>query len=192
MDLGDAVTWARPGATRVSFDGVNRCDLAADGTLRCTPGDGAAFTMLRVREHAAGVGTLYWVDVDGVAWCAGDNAHVQCQDDGPDEVTVPHRIAVPEVAHLSAGERHACAVTTDGAVWCWGANGDLQVTGGTLLDERRLLGAMGAEASRAPLWTAAPAYTSPTEVMPPGSAIDVACGAYTTCVLRVGGASVCW
>lgn len=35
-------------------------------------------------------------------------------------------------AQLSAGERHSCAVATDGTLWCWGANGSGQLGDGTL------------------------------------------------------------
>ena len=37
----------------------------------------------------------------------------------------------PLVAQVVAGEAHACALTTDGRVWCWGWNGHNQLGDGT-------------------------------------------------------------
>jgi hypothetical protein len=187
------VEWAEAvpdGTARLSFDGANFCTASADHVLRCHADGGRDLRLTDVREHAAGPGTLYWVDLEGVAWCAGNNLSVQCQDDGPDEVRFPHHIAIPRVTHLAAGDTHACAVTTDGAVWCWGKNADLQVTGAALLDASGTLRASDEEIHR--FLIDAPAYCSPTEVLPPGSAVDVACGAYTTCVAREDGSSLCW
>ena len=71
---------------------------------------------------------------------------------------------------VSAGGRHACALTDDGGVACWGANGYGQ------------LGALGSGASAAPL-----EVTTLT-----GHVLSVSAGVYHTCALTTGSEIVCW
>jgi alpha-tubulin suppressor-like RCC1 family protein len=42
-------------------------------------------------------------------------------------VLAPRPIEVTDVKELSAGERHFCALTNAGTVWCWGDNGHGQM-----------------------------------------------------------------
>lgn len=70
---------------------------------------------------------------------------------------------------IAAGARHSCAVDRAGAVWCWGANDDLQLgsTGGSSATPRAVTGVTGA--------------------------VDVATGDRHSCALLAdGGRVVCW
>ena len=60
----------------------------------------------------------------GELWCWGDNGHGQVGDGSSDvEKPTPVRISASETwVDVAGGNYHTCAVTTGGAVWCWGAN----------------------------------------------------------------------
>lgn len=166
------------------------CRTSADHVLECRDEGEVALRMPGVREHLQTRTTLYWIDLDGRAWCAGGNEDIECQDDAGPWVPFPHALPIPAARHLCAGIGFACAVTTEGAVWCWGANRALQITGPSLLDAAGALTAtrddIVAHVRDAPL------YAAPIEVLPTGAAVDVACGAWTVCVLREDGTSYCW
>ncbi len=70
---------------------------------------------------------------------------------------------------VAAGAGHSCAVDQQGAVWCWGDNGDLE------------LGSAGESSA------------TPRAVSGVAGAADVAAGARHSCaLLRDGGRVVCW
>jgi hypothetical protein len=52
-------------------------------------------------------------------------------------------------ASLAVGSRHACALTADGNVWCWGGNRHGQVGNGTLLDSPNPLRVQGLRPAKA-------------------------------------------
>jgi len=72
----------------------------------------------------------------GKAYCWGDNTHGQCGVDsgGAFRPTPVEVVFTPAqtVIELTAGERHSCAITSTGAIYCWGDNGFGQLgDGGT-------------------------------------------------------------
>lgn len=73
------------------------------------------------------------------------------------------------VSDISVGERHACALASNGDVWCWGANDSKQV----------------AE-------TAIDPYTSPVRVPLPQTASNVVAADYASCALLTDGRRACW
>lgn len=74
------------------------------------------------------------------------------------------------IVAVSAGERHTCAVTSDGKVKCWGANYDGQLGDGTLANNR----------------------LTPVEVTGLADAASVSAGTSTTCARLTGGGIKCW
>jgi alpha-tubulin suppressor-like RCC1 family protein len=111
---------------------------------------------------------------DGALFCWGDNFEGKLGQD--DSVTSPDASAPREVAagtafyDVSVGQGHVCAVTRDGALYCWGRNSDGQLGTGEGVEQLR----------------------RPTRV---GTASDyraVAAGQHHSCALRTGGTLWCW
>ncbi|MEZ4369108.1 MAG: RCC1 domain-containing protein [Kofleriaceae bacterium] len=66
----------------------------------------------------------------GEVVCWGDNADGQVDPAGPRELVAPRRpLPGRTPVDLALGRAHTCALTDDGAVWCWGAD-DLGQSGG--------------------------------------------------------------
>src|SRR5262249_36192764 len=61
---------------------------------------------------------------DGTAWCWGLNSNGQLGDETTTNRTTPVQVAAlgANVAKIGLGFTHTCAITTDGRLWCWGAN----------------------------------------------------------------------
>ena len=72
----------------------------------------------------------------GAVWCWGINSYGALGDGTT--VTTTYPVAVSGlgagVAAVAAGTNHTCALTTDGAVWCWGRNNRGQLGDGTTTD----------------------------------------------------------
>ncbi len=78
---------------------------------------------------SAGSAHVCSVDTTGVAWCWGDNALGQLGQGDTTARSTPAQVAVSGVqfATITAGMRSTCALAADGAVLCWGTNGDGQL-----------------------------------------------------------------
>ncbi len=141
------------------------------------------------------------------------------------EAGSPSPVALDELvgpfARVEAGwDGHACALSTSGQVWCWGANPFGEVGDGTRIDKYEpvqvdLSGVVGLDAGvfHTCAVTAAggvvcwgkndfgqlgdgrsitPSYV-PSTALPPGSgAILVSCGERNCCALKETGGLVCW
>jgi alpha-tubulin suppressor-like RCC1 family protein len=122
--------------------------------------------------HACGI------RLDGTLWCWGDDTRGQLGI-GPDAVALgaihdaPTQVMVGTLwDQLGVGADHTCAVTSSGALYCWGANNLGQIgIGGT-----------------APL----PDEPSPRRVGASDTYTQVAAAESTTCAIRTGGNLVCW
>lgn len=85
------------------------------------------------------------------------------------ELSFVHVTAGGESDGLTAA--HSCAITDDGALYCWGANGYGQVGNGS----------------------PGGVVTTPTLIeLPGGAAIDVDAGAFHTCAVDEAGDAYCW
>jgi alpha-tubulin suppressor-like RCC1 family protein len=87
----------------------------------------------KVRWIAAGEAGTCAVDVNGAVWCFGKNEYRQMGFDTSQACTsngvthpcqpVPKQVeSIPPMTRVALGSGRTCALTTDGAVWCWGLN----------------------------------------------------------------------
>jgi alpha-tubulin suppressor-like RCC1 family protein len=111
------------------------------------------------------------VSRDEEVWCWGMNSAGQVGSGSTEwSVPVPERVVgLEHVKALETGERHACAVTSDARVWCWGAGGFGQ------------LGDSGSSDSSVPVMAAIE-----------GQVIAVDPGFDHTCALLLDGSVWCW
>ena len=87
--------------------------------------------------------------------------------------TLPARVALLEdVVQIDAGQFHTCAVTNDGAAYCWGSNGDGQIGNGSGAQRPELLpqAVVGLESG----------------------VVAVSAGGRSTCALLEDGTVQCW
>src|SRR5262249_54066643 len=152
---GDASAPEHVGAgpwTRLSFGAFHACGIRADKSLWCwgdnTHGQLGLGTTGGARDVptavsrggswlavAAGTDSSCAVQVGGALYCWGANLFGQLGvgtsgiDAGMDLPTrVPDPGAAPAVwSQVSARGNHACAIQTDGSLWCWGYGGNGQL-----------------------------------------------------------------
>jgi alpha-tubulin suppressor-like RCC1 family protein len=123
------------------------------------------------------------IDTSGSAWCWGDNRYQQtgqansspCPDFGNVECVVRPAPVAPELrfASISAGGTHTCALTVEGAAYCWG--------GGYHGNDRGVLGNGQLTLSAAPV--------------PVSGGLrfrTISAGGRVTCAIAVDGRGYCW
>lgn len=198
-ELGVGTTTQRPAPVQVSglgsgmqavaAKGAYTCALTAMGTVRCWGdnshgqlGDGSIIRRLTpvtvtglgsgVQAIASGDSHTCALTAAGAVMCWGDNSHGQLGDG-----TITQRLTPVPVAGLgsgvhgiAAGGDHACALTTAGAVYCWGDNVAGQLGDGTTTQRH-----------------------TPVPVSGEVSGVQaIALGYYHTCALSTAGAVSCW
>lgn len=90
--------------------------------------------------HSCGVAT------GGEAFCWGDNYDGQLGDGTLGEEVHPSPMAVAgglRFASIESGFRHTCGVTTTGAAYCWGYNGDGELGDGTTTSRQQPVAVAG-------------------------------------------------
>jgi alpha-tubulin suppressor-like RCC1 family protein len=120
---------------------------------------------------SVGVGHACVTSGDGRAWCWGDNAGAQLGA-VPDSESVVRPVRVESetpFVSVGAGGAHSCALSRDGAAWCWGANPSGQLGDGTARGRSR-----------------------PLAVSVPARFTQVAVGISHSCALDATGAAWCW
>lgn len=135
-----------------------------------------ATTSAKFRSIDCGVGHGCGVTQENDVYCWGTNrlGEVDPMSAGDDSRpnSIRDQFPTPDMAFIdaAAGANHSCAVTRDGAVWCWGDN---------------TLGQLGvADPSAGP---------TPVEVLPAeAGATEVTAGLDHTCALVADGAVECW
>lgn len=134
--------------TQVATGGSHSCALMNDRSLWCWGsngtgelGDGTAsprsepvqLSGLDAVELALGSGFSCVRKAEGSVWCWGKNDRGQLgtgSSGPPSLVPVQVKLGAP-ASQISAGDQHACAVLTSGALWCWGFNSYGQVGNGS-------------------------------------------------------------
>jgi alpha-tubulin suppressor-like RCC1 family protein len=120
-----------------------------------------------------GTGSHYTCGLDdaGAAYCWGNNAYPDFSYAGS-FVTSYVPVAVPGglvFASLSAGFKHVCGITTDGATYCWGRNASGELGDGSTAD-----------------------HATPVLVGGGVSFVQVSAGERATCGLTSAGEADCW
>jgi alpha-tubulin suppressor-like RCC1 family protein len=128
----------------VSSRTASTCARRNDSTLWCWGNNdsgqlGTNDTMLRIRPvqvdpdglgasfHNMQAGAAFGClrKTDNTLWCWGNNESGQLGLGDHDRRLVPKQVApdtLPAIAQVYSGENHACAVSADGTLWCWGDN----------------------------------------------------------------------
>jgi len=120
------------------------------------------------------------VTSDGGAYCWGSNSYGQLGTGNTKDSTVPVAVLTSGalegkfVNQISVGESHTCAVTNDGAAYCWGYNAYGQLGRGNNTN-----------------------YSQPTAVLTTGvlagkTVAQIAAGRLHTCVATSDGGAYCW
>ncbi|MBK7201880.1 RCC1 repeat-containing protein [Candidatus Amarolinea dominans] len=176
------------GVASVEAGSVHTCALTADGRIQCWGGDDYG----QLGNFSAGPRTIA-VDVAGLAggattvsvsrWytcaltagggvkCWGRNDSGQLGDGAQGYHSTPTDVIglATGVADVSTGNTHACAVTTNGGVKCWGRNEYGQLGDGTTI--QRL---------------------TPVDVVGLNNVMAVSAGYFHTCALTMDGGVKCW
>lgn len=173
---------AAPGAPIASWGDNGQGQLGVGSTTSSTPavsvlttGALAGKTIVQV---AAGVEHACAVTSDGALACWGDNTEGQIGNGGGADVLAPLLInggslAGKSVTQVSAGLRHTCALTSDGAVSCWGRDAEGQLGNG------------------AAVATTVPGAVFAGGVLAGKTVTQVSAGGRHTCAVAAGGA-YCW
>ncbi|HYT73081.1 MAG TPA: Ig-like domain-containing protein [Gemmatimonadales bacterium] len=121
--------------------GDNSSGQLGDGSTAAAPSPVAVAGGLRFASIAAGLDFTCGATVDGEPYCWGaddsgqlGNAATTSCDGRPCSVT-PARVAGGlALAAVTAGDTHACGITTSGVAYCWGRNASGQLGDGATTD----------------------------------------------------------
>jgi len=78
-------------------------------------------------------------------YCWGHNSDGELGNGTTTDSAVPVAVSLARgsVLQVAAGDEHACALLSTGAVWCWGANADGQLGDGTTVSSHKPVQVMG-------------------------------------------------
>ena len=96
----------------------------AEGGDACSAKPVRVATSIPFASISAGHGYTCALSTSGVAYCWGSNTFGQLGIGSQAPSVRPTKVGIEGVAFqsISAGDSHACAVTTAGAAYCWGSN----------------------------------------------------------------------
>lgn len=180
---------------RLTAGGFHTCGLISDGTAYCwganasgqlgvaagagtlnpTPTPTAVNTSLRFVALDAGSSHTCGLTAAGTGYCWGSNPWGELGVDANLDAN-PAPVAVSTTilfAQLAAGESHNCALTAEGAAYCWGRNNF-----GQLGTEDGILNS--------------PPNPIPQQVSGDHVFASIVAGSVQTCALTPAGAAYCW
>jgi alpha-tubulin suppressor-like RCC1 family protein len=178
-EAGTAYCWGDGAAGQIGTADLDICgDTIFDRTPCALRPHRVAFDIPFTSITAGGVHTCA-LDAQGRAYCWGSDQYGQvargednapfCEEQRAPCIRTPLRIGLSEVAAISAGGSHTCAIKRDGSAYCWG------------------YGAYGRLGTGAPLNV----YT-PTPVAGDIRFRAIEAGGSFSCGLDVGGRAYCW
>jgi alpha-tubulin suppressor-like RCC1 family protein len=124
----------------VAIGSVHACALTSSGAAYCWGKEGWRFGIggdsdyvhqpmripgtTRFKSIAAGEDFNCALDMTGRAYCWGGGNDGELGGAKLEELSLAPRAVVGDhrFTAISAGQKHVCAIATDGAVWCWGTN----------------------------------------------------------------------
>ena len=154
--------------------GYNGYGELGDGTTSDASSPQAVIGGLKFASISAGYYYTCGLTTRGAAYCWGYNEYGQLGDgtttdsnnNGPQAV-----IGRLKFASISAGYYHACGLTSRGAAYCWGYNGEGQLGDGTTTDSEE---------------------AGPQAVIGGLKFASISAGYYHACGLTTRGAAYCW
>lgn len=177
------------GVASVAAGYFHTCAVTTGGAAKCWGrgsegqlGDGAganSLTPTQVSGFGSGIASMsagaYYtcaITTGAAVKCWGYNDYGQLGDGTGIDRWHPVQVSGLEsgVLGLSVGLYHACAIVTDGALWCWGLNSYGQLGNGTGLD------------------SSIPALVQGLE----SGVAGVSAGDAATCIVTIAGAANCW
>ncbi|CAM3714312.1 IPTL-CTERM sorting domain-containing protein [Paracidovorax anthurii] len=185
-----AVSGLGSGATAIAAGNAHTCALTTAGAVRCwgansngQAGDGTISIQRNTPTAVSGLGSgvaaisarnshTCAVTVAGAVLCWGNNPDGRLGDGSTTQSATPVAVSGlgAGVAAVSAGTSHSCALTTAGAVRCWGLNSNGQLGDGTTTQR-----------------------TTPVAVSGLGAGVvAIGPGANHTCALTTAGGVLCW
>lgn len=146
-----------------------------------------ALDAVGVDQVAAGWGHTCAIDTEQAAYCWGRDATGQIGRGvvGGDGVHVPHPVPVLDVdgkaqltgiTQIDGGDGHTCALTTEGTVYCWGANFDGRLGDGDPSDPKPVPVAVRDSSGTGPLT----------------GVVEIAVGWQFACAVTVDEQLYCW
>jgi alpha-tubulin suppressor-like RCC1 family protein len=153
-ELGDGTTESRTSPVRVAVPTVVRfntvspgpshsCGVTTYNEIYCWGWNSGPTPVIvampeGVTPEATGVGLAHtcMVTTAGAVYCWGDNVKGQLGDGTNEPRATPTPVAAPagvSFASLQVGSEYTCALTAEGAAYCWGSGalGDSTITGPT-------------------------------------------------------------
>ena len=124
--------------TAIAAGGSHTCGVATSGNMLCwgsnrfgQVGKGVAGDTVLVPTAVSGAGGYTMVSAGEDHTCGVAAGAVRCwgrNDDGQlgigntSGASAPSTVSGLAAASISLGNRHSCAMSTDGRAWCWGSN----------------------------------------------------------------------
>jgi alpha-tubulin suppressor-like RCC1 family protein len=167
---GQVWCWGANGSSQLG-NGDRTTSVAAPAVVRAVGTTDGGVPLGDVVQIAAGGNTSCALLEGGEVWCWGANGSGQAGVGEVERSRIPlaeRVVDLPPAKHVALGASVGCAITVEGALYCWGSNG------------QRQLGDLGAGSSPVPL-----------EIDLGGAVVAVALDQHTCAVLDDGG-MLCW